>query len=215
MMKRLILLGAPGAGKGTQAEIISEKLNIPIISTGNILKKAMREGTPLGLEAASYVNSGRLVPDSVIIGIVKERLSESDCENGYILDGVPRTIAQADALAEMGVEVSDVVSLEVKDETIIKRLTGRIICSECGATYHRVTHPPIVDGKCDRCGGELIVRSDDTEETVLKRLETYHETTEPLKDYYLEKGKLTLINGDQNITRINEEILESLGVQCE
>ncbi|MBQ5412589.1 MAG: adenylate kinase, partial [Oscillospiraceae bacterium] len=211
----LILLGAPGAGKGTQAEIISEKLNIPIISTGNILKKAMREGTPLGLEAASYVNSGRLVPDPVIIGIVKERLSESDCENGYILDGVPRTIAQADALAEMGVEVSDVVSLEVKDETIIKRLTGRIICSECGATYHRVTHPPIVDGKCDRCGGELIVRSDDTEETVLKRLETYHETTEPLKDYYLEKGKLTLINGDQNITRINEEILESLGVQCE
>ncbi len=214
-MKRLILLGAPGAGKGTQAEIISEKLNIPIISTGNILKKAMREGTPLGLEAASFVNSGRLVPDPVIIGIVKERLSESDCENGYILDGVPRTIAQADALAEMGVEVSDVVSLEVKDETIIKRLTGRIICSECGATYHRVTHPPIVDGKCDRCGGELIVRSDDTEETVLKRLETYHETTEPLKDYYLEKGKLTLINGDQNITRINEEILESLGVQCE
>ncbi len=214
-MKRLILLGAPGAGKGTQAEIISEKLNIPIISTGNILKKAMREGTPLGLEAASFVNSGRLVPDPVIIGIVKERLSESDCENGYILDGVPRTIAQADALTEMGVEVSDVVSLEVKDETIIKRLTGRIICSECGATYHRVTHPPIVDGKCDRCGGELIVRSDDTEETVLKRLETYHETTEPLKDYYLEKGKLTLINGDQNITRINEEILESLGVQCE
>ena len=214
-MKRLILLGAPGAGKGTQAEIISEKLNIPIISTGNILKKAMREGTPLGLEATSFVNSGRLVPDPVIIGIVKERLSESDCENGYILDGVPRTIAQADALAEMGVEVSDVVSLEVKDETIIKRLTGRIICSECGATYHRVTHPPIVDGKCDRCGGELIVRSDDTEETVLKRLETYHETTEPLKDYYLEKGKLTLINGDQNITRINEEILESLGVQCE
>ncbi|MBQ2085323.1 MAG: adenylate kinase [Oscillospiraceae bacterium] len=215
MMKRLILLGAPGAGKGTQAEIISEKLNIPIISTGNILKKAMREGTPLGLEAASYVNSGRLVPDPVIIGIVKERLSESDCENGYILDGVPRTIAQADALADMGVEVSDVVSLEVKDEIIIGRLTGRIICSECGATYHRVTHPPIVDGKCDRCGGELIVRSDDTEETVLKRLETYHETTEPLKDYYLEKGKLTLINGDQNITRINEEILESLGVQCE
>ena len=214
-MKRLILLGAPGAGKGTQAEIISEKLNIPIISTGNILKKAMREGTPLGLEAASYVNSGRLVPDPVIIGIVKERLSESDCENGYILDGVPRTIAQADALADMGVEVSDVVSLEVKDEIIIGRLTGRIICSECGATYHRVTHPPIVDGKCDRCGGELIVRSDDTEETVLKRLETYHETTEPLKDYYLEKGKLTLINGDQNITRINEEILESLGVQCE
>ncbi|MBQ3999652.1 MAG: nucleoside monophosphate kinase, partial [Oscillospiraceae bacterium] len=172
-------------------------------------------GTPLGLEAASYVNSGRLVPDPVIIGIVKERLSESDCENGYILDGVPRTIAQADALADMGVEVSDVVSLEVKDEIIIGRLTGRIICSECGATYHRVTHPPIVDGKCDRCGGELIVRSDDTEETVLKRLETYHETTEPLKDYYLEKGKLTLINGDQNITRINEEILESLGVQCE
>ena len=214
-MKRLILLGAPGAGKGTQAEIISEKLNIPIISTGNILKKAMRDGTPLGLEAAAFVNSGRLVPDPVIIGIIKERLSESDCENGYILDGVPRTIAQADALTDMGVEVSDVVSLEVKDEIILRRLTGRIICSECGATYHKVTNPPINEGKCDKCGGELVTRSDDSEETVLKRLETYHETTEPLKDYYLEKGKLTLINGDQEILRINEEILESLGVQCE
>ena len=213
-MKRLILLGAPGAGKGTQAEIISEKLNIPIISTGNILKKAMRDGTPLGLEAASYVNSGVLVPDPVIIGIIKERLSESDCENGYILDGVPRTIAQADALAEMGVEISDVVSLEVKDEIIIGRLTGRVVCPECGSTYHKVMNPPITDGVCDKCGGELITRSDDSEETVLKRLETYHETTEPLKDYYLEKGKLTLINGDQKITRINEEILESLGVQC-
>jgi adenylate kinase len=215
MMKRLILLGAPGAGKGTQAEIISKKLNIPIISTGNILKKAMREGTPLGVEAASYVNSGRLVPDPVIIGIVKERLSESDCANGYILDGVPRTTAQADALAEMGVEVSDVVSLEVRDEVIIERLTGRIICSECGATYHKVTHRPVVEGKCDKCGGAIITRSDDTEETVLKRLETYHETTEPLKDYYLEKGKLTLINGDQEISRINEEIMESLGVRCD
>ena len=212
-MKRLILLGAPGAGKGTQAEIISKKLNIPIISTGNILKKAMREGTSLGLEAASYVNSGQLVPDPVIIGIVKERLGESDCENGYILDGVPRTTAQADALAEMGVEVSDVVSLEVKDEVIIERLTGRIICSECGATYHKVTHRPVVEGKCDKCGGAIITRSDDTEETVLKRLETYHEITEPLKDYYLEKGKLTLINGDQEISRINDEIMESLGVR--
>lgn len=215
MMKRLILLGAPGAGKGTQAEIISEKLSIPIISTGNILKAAMRDGTPLGQEAASYVNSGQLVPDPVIIGIIKERLTESDCENGYILDGVPRTIAQAKALDDMGVEVSDVVSLEVHDDTILGRLTGRVICSSCGATYHKVTNPPKEEGKCDKCGGEIVTRSDDTEETVLKRLATYHETTEPLKDFYLEKGKLTLINGEQEISRISDEILESLGVQSE
>jgi adenylate kinase len=214
-MKRLILLGAPGAGKGTQAEIISEKLNIPIISTGNILKKAMKDETPLGLEAASYVNSGQLVPDPVIIGIVKERLSAEDCENGYILDGVPRTIAQAEALDEMGVEVSDVVSLEVRDEAIVGRLTGRVVCSDCGATYHKVNNPPKVEGVCDKCGGKLMTRSDDTEETVLKRLSTYHETTEPLKDFYLNKGKLTLINGEQEISRITEEILESLGVRFE
>ena len=215
MMKKLILLGAPGAGKGTQAEIISEKLNIPIISTGNILKKAMRDETPLGLEAASYVNSGTLVPDAVIIGIIKERLSESDCQNGYILDGVPRTIAQAEALDEMGVEVSDVVSIETSDETIIGRLTGRVVCSECGASYHKVNNPPKKEGVCDRCGGELVTRSDDTEETVLKRLSTYHETTEQLKDFYLNKGKLTLINGEQEISRIAEELLESLGVLSE
>ena len=214
-MKRLILLGAPGAGKGTQAEIISEKLNIPIISTGNILKKAMKDETPLGLEAASYVNSGQLVPDPVIIGIVKERLSAEDCETGYILDGVPRTIAQAEALDEMGVEVSDVVSLEVRDEAIVGRLTGRVVCSDCGATYHKVNNPPKVEGVCDKCGGKLMTRSDDTEETVLKRLSTYHETTEPLKDFYLNKGKLTLINGEQEISRITEEILESLGVRFE
>ena len=214
-MKRLILLGAPGAGKGTQAEIISEKLNIPIISTGNILKKAMKDETPLGLEAASYVNSGQLVPDPVIIGIVKERLSAEDCENGYILDGVPRTIAQAEALDEMGVEVSDVVSLEVRDEAIVGRLTGRVVCSDCGATYHKVNNPPKEEGVCDKCGGKLMTRSDDTEETVLKRLSTYHETTEPLKDFYLNKGKLTLINGEQEISRITEEILESLGVRFE
>ena len=214
-MKRLILLGAPGAGKGTQAEIISEKLNIPIISTGNILKKAMKDETPLGLEAASYVNSGQLVPDPVIIGIVKERLSAEDCENGYILDGVPRTLAQAEALDEMGVEVSDVVSLEVGDDAIVGRLTGRVVCSECGATYHKVNNPPKEEGVCDRCGGRLVTRSDDTEETVLKRLSTYHETTEPLKDFYLEKGKLTLINGEQEISRITEELLESLGVRFE
>ncbi len=214
-MKKLILLGAPGAGKGTQAEIISEKLNIPIISTGNILKAAMRDGTPLGLEAASYVNSGKLVPDPVIIGIIKERLSESDCRDGYILDGVPRTIAQAEALDEMGVEVSDVVSLEAHDDTIIGRLTGRVVCSSCGATYHKVNNPPREEGKCDKCGGELVTRSDDAVETVLTRLSTYHETTEPLKDFYLEKGKLTLINGEQEISRISEEIFESLGVQSE
>jgi len=214
-MKKLILLGAPGAGKGTQAEIISDKLHIPIISTGNILKKAMREGTPLGLEASSFVNSGQLVPDSVIIGIVKERLSESDCENGYILDGVPRTIAQAKALDDMGVVVTDVISLEVSDEEILSRLTGRVVCSKCGSTYHKVTRRPKVEGICDRCGGELYTRSDDTEETVLKRLETYHESTEPLKDFYRERGMLVTLNGEQEVSKITEDIIKSLGVQCE
>jgi adenylate kinase len=209
-MKKLILLGAPGAGKGTQAERISDLLGIPIISTGNILKKAIREGTPLGLEAASFINSGALVPDATIIGIVKERLSHDDCANGYILDGVPRTIVQAEALEKMGVEVTDVISLEVPDERIEERMTGRVICSKCGSSYHKVTLKPAKEGVCDRCGSELVTRKDDTPEVVKARLETYHQTTEPLKDYYAKKGLLVEIEGVGDVSEITERIMNVL-----
>ncbi|MBR3001498.1 MAG: adenylate kinase [Oscillospiraceae bacterium] len=209
-MKKLILLGAPGAGKGTQAERISDLLGIPIISTGNILKKAIREGTPLGLEAASFINSGALVPDATIIGIVKERLSHDDCANGYILDGVPRTIVQAEALEKMGVEVTDVISLEVPDELIEERMTGRVICSKCGSSYHKVTLKPAKEGVCDRCGSELVTRKDDTPEVVKARLETYHLTTEPLKDYYAKKGLLVEIEGVGDVSEITERIMNVL-----
>ena len=209
-MYKLILLGAPGAGKGTQAEILSDTLGIPIISTGNILKKAIREGTPLGLEAASFINSGALVPDATIIGIVKERLSHDDCANGYILDGVPRTIVQAEALEKMGVEVTDVISLEVPDELIEERMTGRVICSKCGSSYHKVTLKPAKEGVCDRCGSELVTRKDDTPEVVKARLETYHQTTEPLKDYYAKKGLLVEIEGVGDVSEITERIMNVL-----
>ena len=209
-MKKLILLGAPGAGKGTQAERTSDLLGIPIISTGNILKKAIREGTPLGLEAASFINSGALVPDATIIGIVKERLSHDDCANGYILDGVPRTIVQAEALEKMGVEVTDVISLEVPDELIEERMTGRVICSKCGSSYHKVTLKPAKEGVCDRCGSELVTRKDDTPEVVKARLETYHLTTEPLKDYYAKKGLLVEIEGVGDVSEITERIMNVL-----
>ena len=211
MMKKLILLGAPGAGKGTQAERISDLLGIPIISTGNILKQAMRDETPLGLEAASYIHSGALVPDATIIGIVKERLAQDDCCKGYILDGVPRTIVQAEALEEMGVEVTHVISLEVDDHLIEERMTGRVICSKCGSSYHLLTKKPIVDGICDRCGGELVVRKDDTPEIVKARLETYHATTEPLKMYYDQKGLLTEIEGVGDVAEITKRIMDALG----
>ena len=210
-MYKLILLGAPGAGKGTQAEILSDTLNIPIISTGNILKKAIREETPLGLEAASFMNEGKLVPDSTIIGIVKERLAAPDCENGYILDGVPRTIVQADALEEMGVEITNVISLEVPDELIEARMSGRVICSVCGSSYHLITKKPQKEGICDRCGGQLVTRKDDNPETIRTRLETYHETTEPLKAYYENKGLLTLVPGIGEVSDITGEILKALG----
>ncbi len=211
-MIKLILLGAPGSGKGTQAELLSDKLGIPIISTGNILKQAVREGTPLGLEAASYINNGRLVPDPVIIGIIKQRLARHDCRKGYILDGVPRTIAQAEALEEMGVEISHVISLEVKDEAIMERLTGRVICSKCGSSYHLKTKKPLVDGICDRCGGELVTRKDDEADTVRARLVTYHETTEPLKAFYAERGTLDLVDGEQSMGETFASIISILGV---
>ncbi len=207
---KLILLGAPGAGKGTQAEIIAERLSIPIISTGNILKEAIRKETELGMQAKSYMDCGNLVPDDVIIGIVKERLGREDCADGFILDGVPRTIAQADALEEMGVKIDKVVSLEVPDDMIIQRLTGRRTCPKCGASYHILHKAPASEGICDKCGEPLTVRSDDEESTVVTRLKVYHETTEQLKDYYRAKGKLRVVDGQDDIADTTRAVLAAL-----
>ena len=209
----LILLGAPGAGKGTQAEIICAKLNIPSISTGNILRAAVKDGTEMGLKAKSFMDAGALVPDEVIIGILKERLAQPDCANGFILDGVPRTLAQAQALEAKGVRIDHVVSIEVDDHDIANRMGGRRVCSKCGASYHVVAKPPKVDGVCDSCGGELIIRKDDAPETVLKRLEVYHASTEVLKDFYAKLGRLHTVNGNQSIEGANEEILKAIGAK--
>ena len=180
---KLILLGAPGAGKGTQAEVLSRKLNIPTISTGNMLRAAIANGTAVGLEAKSYMDRGALVPDSVIIGIVKERLAEPDCANGFILDGMPRTIPQAEALEANDIHFDAVVSLEISDAEIIGRMSGRRVCPKCGATFHVVSNPPKTEGVCDACGNELIIRPDDAPETVQSRLDVYHAQPEPLKDF--------------------------------
>lgn len=206
----LILLGAPGAGKGTQAEVICEKLNIPAVSTGNILRAAVKNGTEMGLKAKEYIEKGALVPDSVIIGIIKERLAEPDCANGFILDGMPRTVAQAEALEEMGVVIDKVVDLEVADELIMSRLSGRRVCAACGASYHVDNKPSKVDGVCDRCGGELVIRKDDQPETVKDRLKTYHELTEPLIEFYRERGKLIVIEGHESIADTSEMLLKAL-----
>ena len=186
----LILLGAPGAGKGTQAEIICAKLNIPSISTGNILRAAVKEGTEMGLKAKSFMDAGALVPDEVIIGILKERLAQADCANGFILDGVPRTIAQAEAIETMGIRIDKVLELQVEDSVIVERMSGRRVCEKCGASYHIVAVPPKAEGVCDVCGGELVTRKDDKPETVKNRLAVYHRETEPLKDFYRERGVL-------------------------
>lgn len=209
---KLILLGAPGAGKGTQAEILSRMCNIPTISTGNILRAAMKNGTPVGLKAKEYVDSGKLVPDDVIIGIVKERLAEDDCKNGYILDGMPRTIPQAQALEDSGINIDWALSLEVSDEVIIKRMAGRRTCKDCGATYHVVNIPPKVEGKCDNCGGELITRKDDAAETVKNRLEVYHRETEPLIDFYAKRGKLKTVGDLPTVDETTKAIVGALGL---
>ena len=207
----IILLGAPGAGKGTQAEIICEKLSIPTISTGNILRAAMKEGTEMGLKAKRFIEAGALVPDEVIIGIVKERLSADDCKNGFILDGVPRTIAQAKAIDEMGIKIDMALDIEVKDETIIERVGGRRVCG-CGASYHIKYKPSKVEGICDACGAALTVRKDDEPQTVLDRLTTYHELTEPLKDFYREKGILVEIGGEGSVDETTALVLKALEV---
>jgi adenylate kinase len=209
---KMILLGAPGAGKGTQAEILSKLLGIPSISTGNILRAAMKNGTPVGLEAKVYVESGKLVPDDVIIGIVEERLAEPDCAGGFILDGVPRTIPQAQALVDRGIDIDVALSLEVSDETIIERMAGRRTCKNCGATYHMVNVPPKVPGICDVCGGELTTRKDDAPETVKERLAVYHEETEPLKDFYAKLGKLKTVVTPPSIQETTDEVRKVLGI---
>lgn len=209
---RLILLGAPGAGKGTQAEILSRMLGIPTISTGNILRAAIKNGTPVGLKAEAYINAGQLVPDDVIIGIIKERLAEPDCGNGYILDGVPRTIPQAEAMEAMGITIDCALSIEVEDDVIVKRMSGRRTCKDCSATFHIESNPPKVEGKCDLCGGELTIRKDDAEETVMARLETYHRETEPLKAFYETRGLLKTVENQPSIEATTAAIKRELGL---
>lgn len=195
----LILLGAPGAGKGTQAEVICEKLSIPTISTGNIIREALKNGTEMGLKAKSYMDEGKLVPDDVVIGIIKERLSQDDCQNGFILDGFPRTIPQAEALDQMGIVIDRVISIEVPDDKIATRMAGRRVCPKCGASYHTEYKKPAKEGVCNACGAELVQRKDDAPETVLERLRVYHEQTEPLKGYYENAGKLRLVEGQEEV----------------
>ena len=209
---KLILLGAPGAGKGTQAEIIGKRLNIPTISTGNILREAIKNGTPTGLKAKEFMDNGKLVPDDVIIGIVRERVAREDCANGYILDGVPRTIPQAQALEDAGIHFDCVVSIEIADSVIEARMTGRRVCGSCGASFHIAANPPKKEGVCDLCGGELVIRKDDAPETVKNRLKVFHTETEALKDFYRKLGILKLVQGDQPIAAATAEILRALGV---
>lgn len=207
---KLIFLGAPGAGKGTQAEIIAAELKIPTISTGNIIREALANGTEMGLKAKSFIEAGKLVPDDVVIGIIKDRLAADDCNGGFILDGFPRTIPQAEALDKMGVIIDKVVDIDVPDENIVNRMSGRRVCKACGSSYHIENKKPKVEGICDACGGELQIRKDDAPETVLDRLNVYHEQTEPLKDYYANCGKLRSVEGTAPIKEITASILKVL-----
>ena len=206
----LILLGAPGAGKGTQAEILCDRLSIPTISTGNMIREALKSGTEMGQKAKAFIEAGQLVPDEVVIGIVRDRLQQDDCKNGFILDGFPRTIPQAEALDRMGVTIDRVVDINVPDEVITRRVSGRRVCLDCGNTYHIETKKPQKDGVCDRCGSTLVQRKDDQPETVEERLRVYHEQTEPLRDYYAAAGKLLVMDGRQGIQEIAEQTLAQL-----
>lgn len=207
----LILLGAPGAGKGTQAEVISDALKIPQISTGNILREAVKNGTEYGLKAKTAMDSGSLVSDDVVIGILKDRIAEDDCKNGFILDGFPRTVPQAEALDNMGVKIDKVVEIYVPDETIQQRLSGRRVCEDCGASYHTEFKPTKVEGKCDKCGGNAVQRKDDHPDTVIERLKVYHEQTAPLKDYYTNQGKLETVVGQDTVEETSKLTLKAVG----
>lgn len=207
---KLILLGAPGAGKGTQAEVISEKYDIPSVSTGNMIRAALKNGTEMGLKAKAYIDAGALVPDEVVIGIVEEKLSGPDCKNGFILDGFPRTIPQAEALDKMGFGIDAALSIEVSDEEIVKRMSGRRVCEKCGASYHTEFKKPAVEGVCNACGGALVIRKDDEPETVLNRLKVYHDQTEPLKSYYAAAGKLITVEGQDEVADTTALVLKAL-----
>ncbi len=209
---KLIFLGAPGAGKGTQAEIVCEKLSIPTISTGNIIREAIKTGTEMGLKAKAATEAGKLVSDDIVIGIIKERLSKDDCKNGFILDGFPRTIPQAEALDELGIEIDCVLDIDVSDEAIAARLGGRRVCPKCGSSYHLDYKKPAKDGICNVCGEALIQRKDDAPETVLERLSIYHEQTEPLKDYYRNTGKLKSVKGQEKVEDTTRLVFEALGI---
>ena len=211
---KLILLGAPGAGKGTQAELLSKALSIPAISTGNMLREAMANGSELGKKVKYYMDEGLLVPDEVIIDLITQRVSRPDCANGYILDGVPRTLVQAETMEAAGIRVDHVISIEVADSVIESRMTGRRVCPKCGAPFHIVSNPPKMVDVCDHCGSGLVIRKDDAAETVRKRLQVFHATTEVLKDFYAGLGRLRLVNGDQAIELTNGEILVAIGAKA-
>ena len=210
---KIIFLGAPGAGKGTQAELVSKRLGIPTISTGAIIREALKAGTEMGTKAKKFIEAGQLVPDEVVIEIVKERLAKSDCKDGFILDGFPRTVPQAEALDKMGVKLDRVVSIEVSDEKIVERMSGRRVCGKCGATYHTVYNPSRDGVSCDACKTELTMRSDDAPDVVKSRLQVYHSTTEPLKDYYEKVGNLTLVIGAEELSETSKRTLEALGIK--
>ena len=209
-MMNIIMLGAPGAGKGTQAAVLCEHFGIPTISTGNMIREALKNGTEMGLKAKSYMDDGKLVPDEVVIGIVKERLSEDDCKKGFILDGFPRTIPQAEALDNMGVDIQYVINIDVADESIIKRMSGRRVCENCGRPYHIESLKPQKDGVCDDCGGTLVQRKDDHPDTVLARLDVYHKETEPLADYYKKQGQLVNVEGQNTVADTTAAVLKAI-----
>ncbi len=206
----MIFLGAPGAGKGTQAEVVCKELNIPSISTGNMLREAVKNGTESGLAAKKFMDAGELVPDEVVIGILKDRIAQPDAKNGFILDGFPRTVAQAEALDKMGVQIDKVIEINVPDEAIIARMSGRRVCEGCGNSYHIKFKPTKKEGVCDACGAKVVQRADDKPETVLARLKTYHEKTEPLKDFYAAKGKLSTVNGENEIAETTRLTLAAI-----
>ena len=208
---KLILLGAPGAGKGTQAGVLNKELGIPTISTGNMIRAAIKEGTPVGLRAAATMKGGRLAPDDLVLEIIHERVAKADCANGYILDGAPRTLVQAEALERDGIQFDHVISLEIPDEVVMARMTNRRVCESCGASYHLVAVPPRVPGVCDACGGKLIQRKDDEPETVKERLEIYHRETEPLKKFYRDRGLLRQIENQPTLAETTQVILRVLG----
>lgn len=210
----LILLGAPGAGKGTQAEIICNTLHIPAISTGNILREAIKNQTALGLEAKSYMDGGKLVPDEIVINILRDRISRDDCKNGFILDGFPRTVPQARALDEMKVAIDRVIDIEVPDEKIMARLSGRRVCESCGASYHVDYKPSKEPGVCDTCGGKTVQRKDDHPDTIKERLRVYHEQTEPLKDYYYATGKLFVVEGQEEVADTTALTLKAVNAEA-